>query len=215
MNFNFSDAFEEASEEGFGPSEDLTPGTYEAAIVAANVGESKAGDPKLGFWFRAAEGSTNDEGDDVSGDTIWLNLTFSENGAKYAARDAKSLGLTDRMLNSDPEAAVETAVGQVWRIKVEENGEWMNARLRKRLDDEPAKPKKKAAKKRRPEPEPEEVEEDEYEDEEEEEEAPAPKKRPAKKAAKKRRAKPAPEPEEDEEEEEEYDDDDDEDPWDL
>ncbi len=147
-SYNFDDVFEEAEEAGFGPSGDLGVGKYTATIVSANAGESKAGDPKLGFMFKAAENSTDAEGDDVSGDTIWLNLTFSENGAKYAARDAKTLGLNSAMLNADPEAAVETAVGQEWKIAVvlSKDGQWKNVRLQKCLDADEEAPKPKAKK---------------------------------------------------------------------
>ncbi len=150
--FNFADAFEEAEEAGYGPSDDLAVGKYTATIVSANAGESQNGDEKLGFLFKAAEGSESGDGEDVGGDTIWLNLTFSENGAKYAAADAKRLGLTAAMLNSDAEAAVETVVGQEWKITVvlSKDKKWTNVRLNKRLDggdDEDApKPKSKKAK---------------------------------------------------------------------
>ena len=117
-NFNFEEVFENAVTEGFGPSEDLTPGKYRGAIVSANAGESKDGYPRLGFMFKAAEGSTNLEGDDVSGDTIWLNLTFSPKAKDFAARDAGKLGITGKMLNADMSAAVQTAVGQEWSFEV-------------------------------------------------------------------------------------------------
>lgn len=150
-SFNFDDVFEEAEEAGFGPSGDLGPGKYTGIIVSANSGDSQKGDPKLGFLFKAADGSEDDEGNDVSGDTIWLNLTFSKAGGKYAARDAKALGLTSAMLNQDPDEAVETTVGQEWKFQVvaSADGEWMNVRLQRLVSggDEPAaKPKPKARK---------------------------------------------------------------------
>ena len=105
MSFDFESIFDSAVDEGFGPSEDLTPGKYRGSIVSANFGESQAGDPKAGFLFKAAEGSVSAEGHDVSGDTIWLNLTFSEKAQAFAARDMKKLGITGAMLNADSSAA--------------------------------------------------------------------------------------------------------------
>ena len=143
-NFNFEEVFENAVTEGFGPSEDLTPGKYRGAIVSANAGESKDGYPRLGFMFKAAEGSTNLEGDDVSGDTIWLNLTFSPKAKDFAARDAGKLGITGKMLNADMSAAVQTAVGQEWsfEVKPSKDGKWTNLYLGKRSDASgAAKPK--------------------------------------------------------------------------
>lgn len=142
--FDFSDVFEQAEDAGFGPSADLDVGTFEATIKAARGdGESKAGDPQLGFLFKADEGQVYDNGESAAGDERWLNLTFSEKGGKYAAADAKSLGLTAAMLNADRDAAAKTAVGQRWRIEVtpSKDGKYRNIRLKKRLDgDEPAKP---------------------------------------------------------------------------
>lgn len=138
--FDFTSAFEDAADAGFGDGDDLTPGRYDGKFVSANVGKSKAGDVKLGFMFKADEDSTNDDGHDVSGDVIWMNLTFSAKGAQYAARDAQKLGLTAAMLNADAEAAVQTVVGQRWSatVKLSKDGEWTNLYLNKRLDDAPA-----------------------------------------------------------------------------
>ncbi len=160
-SYDFDSVFEEATEAGFGPSGDLDVGKYVGTIVSANAGESQNGDPKLGFMFKAGESSENAEGADVSGDTIWLNLTFSEKGGKYAARDAKALGLTSAMLNTDPEAAVETVVGQEWQFVVvlSKDGKWLNVQLRKRLSVEPTAVDKPAPKPRKPKAIPEQVEE--------------------------------------------------------
>lgn len=190
-NFDFSDAFEEAEKEGFGPSADLPEGTFECTIKAANAGTSKKGDQRIGYLFVANEGQLDDDGDDVSGDSVWHNTYFTAKGRKYAAADAKAMGLTPEMLNADADEAVETVVGQVWRIETVQNGDFLNVRLKKRLDDgeSVAKPKPKKAK-------PAPVEEDEDE---------APK---AKKKGKGKKAKPAPPPEPD-------DNDDDDDDWDI
>ena len=151
-SFNFDDVFKEAEAAGFGPTGDLGVGKYDATIVTANVGDSQAGDPKLGFMFKAAEGSVDAEDHGVSGATIWLNLTFSENGGVYAARDAMALGLTPAMLKSDTKAAVATTVGQVWRIDVvlSKDKEWMNVRLKKHLVEEEKADDKPKAKKAKP-----------------------------------------------------------------
>ncbi len=192
-SYDFSAVFEEAEEAGFGSSGDLGVGKYTATIVSANASESQAGDPKLGFLFKAIEGSEDADGQSVGGETIWLNLTFSENGGKYAARDAKALGLTDAMLNADPDEAVEVTVGQEWKIKVvlSKDGKWTNVYLQKRLD----------------------------EDDEDEDEEPKPKKKSKAKAKakpkSKKKAKPEPEPEDEDEDEAEEDDDDDDNGWDI
>lgn len=146
-NFNFESVFDSAVDEGFGPSEDLTPGKYRGSIVSANFGESQAGDPKAGFLFKAAEGSTSADGEDVAGDTIWLNLTFSEKAQSFAARDMKKLGVTGAMLNSDPAAAVQTAVGQTWtfEVKLSKDGKWTNLYLGKRQGEAAAAAPKPAA----------------------------------------------------------------------
>ncbi len=133
-SFNFESIFQEAVSEGFGPSIDLAPGKYIAEIKSANFGESKAGAPKAGFMFVAQDGSVSADGEDMSGGTIWLNATFSEKAAGFAARDCASLGVTGAMLNADPQAAVQTTVGQVWSIevKVSKDGQWTNCYLGKK-----------------------------------------------------------------------------------
>jgi len=135
-SFNFEEVFDNAVTDGFGPSEDLTPGKYRGAIVSANAGESKDGYPRLGFMFKAGDGSANTDGDDVSGDTIWLNLTFSPKAKDFAARDAGKLGISGKMLNADMSAAVQTAVGQEWsfEVKPSKDGKWTNLYLGKRSD---------------------------------------------------------------------------------
>jgi len=132
-SFNFSDAFESAVEDGFGPSTDLVPGKYRGKFVSANAGTSAAGDPKLGFMFKADEGSTAADGTDVSGDTLWLNATFSEKAAPFAARDCRKLGITAAMLESDMAAAAQTVVGQAWsvEVKLSKDGQWTNLYLGK------------------------------------------------------------------------------------
>ena len=146
-NFNFETIFDSAVDEGFGPSEDLTPGKYRGSIVSANFGESQAGDPKAGFLFKADDGSARVDGDDVSGDTIWLNLTFSEKAQSFAARDMKKLGVTGAMLNADPSAAVQSAVGQQWsfEVKLSKDGKWTNLYLGKRQDEAAAAAQKPSA----------------------------------------------------------------------
>ncbi len=172
--FDFEDVFNDAEEEGFGPSDDLTPGKYTATIKSANWGESKNKDPKAGFMFVAAEGSENADGDDVSGDVIWLNATFSEKAKGFAARDCQKLGITGAMLNADPKAAVQTAVGQTWTIEVKlsKDGKWTNCYLGKQVesDDEDERPAKPKASKPKPAPAP-EPEEDEVEADVEESDA--------------------------------------------
>lgn len=162
---DFEDLFDNAVDEGFGPSEDLTPGKYKGQIVSANWGTSKAGDPKAGFLFKADPDSTNADGEDVSGDTLWLNATFSKAAKDFAARDLKALGITGAMLNADPKAAVQTAVGQRWsfEVKLSKDGEWTNLYLGKRQDADAADeaPKPKARKpKAAPKPEPDEDQHD-------------------------------------------------------
>lgn len=135
--FNFTDMFNDASEAGFGPDIDLLVGKYRATIVAAKGdGTSQKGDPQLGFIFKAEDGSVSADGEDMSGASKWLNLTFSEAGGKYAAADALKLGITSDMLNADPVAAVATAVGQVWNIEVVQakDPRFMNVRLGKRVE---------------------------------------------------------------------------------
>ena len=136
--FNFTDMFNDASEAGFGPDIKLLVGSYEAVIKAAKSdGTSKKGDPQLGFIFEAVDGSVSDDGEDMSGASKWLNLTFSEAGGKYAAADALKLGITAEMLNTDPAAAVKTVVGQRWAITVVQatNPDFTNIRLGKRIED--------------------------------------------------------------------------------
>jgi hypothetical protein len=86
--------------------------------------------------FVAQDGSVSADGEDMSGGTIWLNATFSEKAAGFAARDCASLGVTGAMLNSDPQAAVQTAIGQVWsvEVKLSKDGQWTNVYLGKKQD---------------------------------------------------------------------------------
>lgn len=142
--FDFEEIFNDAKEQGFGPSKDLAPGKYTAVIKSANWGESKNKDPKAGFMFVAEDGSVSADGEDMSGGVIWLNATFSEKARSFAARDCAALGITGAMLNADPKAAVQTAVGQRWTIEVKQSkdGKWTNCYLGKRLsgDSAPSRP---------------------------------------------------------------------------
>ena len=139
---NFTDIFENAVDEGYGPNVDLTPGRYEGAFTFANTGETKAGDPKLGFLFVADEGSKSDTGEDMTGGSIWLNLYFSEKAINFAVKDAKALGLTPAMLDTDAGAAVNTVVGKRFSVtvKLSKNGDFTNLYLGKALGGAAAAP---------------------------------------------------------------------------
>jgi len=177
---NFGDIFDKAVDTGFGPTDDLEPGKYTAEIVSTSVGEVKNGKwkgaPRFGFLFKDVD----------SGGTAWANQTFfegNEAATNVFVSIMKGLGITGRMLEADPAAALETSVGRIHKIRVEEDGDFTNVKIGacqnaddEDEDDRPAPKKKKAskptAKKRRPapEPEPEEDEAEEYEDDDEPEE---------------------------------------------
>ena len=123
---NFSDIFAGVVDEGFGPSEDLTPGKYEATIVTANTGTTKNGDFKAGFLFK----------DDASGATAWMNQNFlasNPTSAKFFKQAMSTLGITGAMLDADADAAVQTTVGKRFSITAKEKGDWLNIYLNKEL----------------------------------------------------------------------------------
>lgn len=140
---SFSDMFDNAVDEGYGPDLDLTPGRYEGAFTFGNTGSTQAGDPKFGWIFKADDGSVSEAGEDMSGGTLWFNLYFSPAAMNFAVRDAKTLGLTPAMLDTDPDAAAQQVVGQRWSVtvKLSKNGDFTNLYLGKRLDAPAAAPK--------------------------------------------------------------------------
>jgi hypothetical protein len=124
---SFSDIFDGVVDEGFGPSDPLTPGKYEATIVTANVGTTKAGDFKAGFLFK----------DNASGATAWMNQNFiksSPNSAKYFKQAMSVLGITGPMLDADSDAAVQTVVGKQFKITAKQKGDWLNIYLNGAID---------------------------------------------------------------------------------
>lgn len=137
---SFSDMFDNAVDEGYGPDLDLAVGKYEGSFTFANSGETKAGHPSMGFLFKADEGSVSEAGEDMSGGVRWFNLYFSPAAMNFAVRDAKALGLTPAMLDTDMEAAATTVVGQRWSVtvKLSKDGQYTNLYINKRLDAAPA-----------------------------------------------------------------------------
>tara|TARA_R110000796_G_scaffold169017_2_gene285928 strand:+ start:1453 stop:1905 length:453 start_codon:yes stop_codon:yes gene_type:complete len=123
---NFSSIFDGVVDEGFGPSEDLKPGKYEATVVTANTGTTKKGDFKAGFLFK----------DDASGDTSWMNQNFIESSpisCKLFKQAMSILGITGAMLDADADAAVQSVVGKRFSITAKQKGEWLNIYLNKEL----------------------------------------------------------------------------------
>lgn len=116
---NFQQIFDNAVDDGFGPSERLEPGKYTAEIVSTSVGTTKKGDPSFGFLFK----------DVASGGTVWMNQNFFEGNEKATnvfVRVMKQLGITGAMLNADAEAACSAAEGKRFKIKVVQNGDFLN-----------------------------------------------------------------------------------------
>jgi|TARA_R110000787_G_scaffold56332_4_gene129562 hypothetical protein len=135
---SFSEIFETVVDSGFGPSDPLTPGKYEATIVSANTGTTKAGDFKAGFLIK----------DNDAGGASWMNQNFiksSENSTRFFKQAMTTLGITAAMLDSDADAAVQTAVGKQFKITVVEKGDWVNIYLDKAIDAAPAASKAPAA----------------------------------------------------------------------
>lgn len=133
---SFSEMFDNAVDEGYGPDVELAVGKYDGSFTFANSGETKKGDPSLGFLFKADEGSVSDAGEDMSGAVRWFNIYFSPAAMNFAVRDAKSLGLTPAMLDTDMEAAAQTVVGQRWSVtvKLAKDPQYTNIYINKRLD---------------------------------------------------------------------------------
>lgn len=129
---SFAEVFANADTEGFGPRQYLPDGKYVAEITHANSKTSKNGKPKFGFLFKATADPRNGE---HTGGTVWLNQVFTaenETARNIFARVMGDLGITGQMLDADAEAAVQTAVGQVWTIEVKTKGEFTNVYLGKR-----------------------------------------------------------------------------------
>jgi hypothetical protein len=137
MSINFSDIFDNAAEDGYGPSLDLASGKYEGTFKFGKAGETKSGHPSLGFIFEADAGSVSETGTDMGGGTAWFNLYFTPAAANFAARDAKRLGLTAAMLETDMEAAAQVVVGQRWAVtlKPSKDGQYVNVYLDKALGE--------------------------------------------------------------------------------
>jgi hypothetical protein len=139
---SFSEMFDSAVDEGYGPDLDLAVGKYEGAFTFANTGKTKSGDPSIGLLFKADDGSKSAAGEDMSGGVRWFNLYFSPAAMNFAVRDAKALGLTPAMLDTDIEAAAQSAVGQRWAVtvKLSKDGQYTNIFIDKRLDAAAAAP---------------------------------------------------------------------------
>lgn len=128
---SFTDVFNNASDAGFGPSDDLADGKYgQLKIVSANAKKTQAGKPMFGFLLKNIE-----EGSPTEGDTVWLNQVFSAGNQvseDIFAEVMGYLGITGPMLDADANKAVNTTVGQVWSAEVKTKGEWTNVYLGKR-----------------------------------------------------------------------------------
>ena len=131
-DFNFIDTYEEAEDEGYGPSVELPVGRHTATVKVTSWGTSKGGDPKASFLF------TNDEGE------IWMSQTLTEGGQKYFAKAMQAFGITGAMMSADPAEALTHAVGQTWEFSVKlskSNSDFKNVYLNKRVGgEEPAGP---------------------------------------------------------------------------
>lgn len=130
---SFTDVFNNADTEGYGPSDDLADGKYgQLKVVSANAKKTKGGKPMFGFLLKNVE-----EGHALEGDTVWLNQVFTagnKTSEDIFARVMGQLGVTGQMLDADADRAVETTVGQVWSAEVVTKGEWTNVYLGKRKD---------------------------------------------------------------------------------
>ncbi len=137
---SFSEMFDTAVDEGYGPDLDLAVGKYEGAFTFANTGKTKSGDPSIGLLFKADDGSKSAAGEDMSGAVRWFNLYFTPAAMNFAVRDAKALGLTPAMLDTDIEAAAQSVVGQRWAatVKPSKDGQYVNIYIDKRLDAAPS-----------------------------------------------------------------------------
>ena len=110
--------------------DDLPPGKYVAKITSANTRTSKAGNYGVVFRLVATEGPN-------AGDSALFSAYLTDKSAAIFVEALSKLGISGDMLDADDEAAIQTAVGQVWGITVAQqknNADYVNVYLNKRAD---------------------------------------------------------------------------------
>ena len=100
----------------------LPEGDFAVRITAARFGPTRAGKPRISWKVSCPEGEA------------WFghNMpdgTPSRGAMYYLRRTLEALGITADMLNADEKQAAESALGQVWHVAVEQDGEWLNVTL--------------------------------------------------------------------------------------
>ena len=100
----------------------LPEGDYAARITVARFAPTRAGKPRISWKVSCPEGEA------------WFghNLpdeTTSQGAKYYMKRTLDNLGITPAMLDQGEKQAAESALGQVWHVAVEQDGEWLNVTL--------------------------------------------------------------------------------------
>ena len=120
---SWDDIFKRA-EKPAGPPK-LEPGTYAARVVEARFAPTRAGKPRMSWKLQAGQAGTawmghNMPDEDTSSGALW-----------FMRRTLEAFRITPAMLDADTESAIQTALGQIWRIEVKlsKDGEWTNVTL--------------------------------------------------------------------------------------
>ena len=122
---SWKDAFDSVDDT---PADRLDVGIYNAKLTIARPGQTRAGKPNLSFMF-----SVGDKG------VAWLNqndpsVPDAHPGTIAACKGLfAKLGITAEMMDADPEAALNSAVGKDFQIEVVRRGEYLNTRVIRQL----------------------------------------------------------------------------------
>lgn len=129
---SFADIFANTPVEDRG-GERLPLGNFTTKVTFADTTESKAGNFGVRFKHICIE-----EGPHQGGET-WVTAYLTDKSAPIFVETLGKYGITGAMMDADPDAAVQAAVGQVWTVNIAQqksNPEYTNTYLRKRIEDE-------------------------------------------------------------------------------
>lgn len=131
---SFADIFNNTPVEDRG-GDALPVGNFTTRVTWAGTTTSKNGN--YGVLFR----HTCIEEGPHQGDSAVVSAYLTDKSAGIFVETLGKYGITGEMLDADDEAAVQTAVGQVWTINIAQqksNPEYTNTYLRKRIEDDSA-----------------------------------------------------------------------------
>ena len=129
---NFSEIFANTPVEDRG-GDRLPIGNFTTKVTFADVTESKNGNYGVRFKHTCIEEGPH------NGDETWVTAYYTEKSAGIFVETLGKYGITGQMMDADDQAAVQTAVGQVWTVNIAQqksNPQYTNTYLRKRIEDD-------------------------------------------------------------------------------